>query len=140
MFPTDSDTTPSNVLSTTGSNNANFETDAGGSNPPYDLTVVGQFAGSPSAFGTYDQGGDVFQWNEALVGAGRQICGGAYAGPSSFLESDSTFSSQPSEYESVLGFRVAVVPEPDSIAIVFGRATQRGRESLITFSQLVGLF
>jgi len=55
VYATQSNTTPSNVLSSTGKNNANFSGygAAGPSDPVNYLTPVGFFAGSPSAYGTY---------------------------------------------------------------------------------------
>ena len=64
-FPTQSNDIPSNVLSATGTNNANFISDDGEppnygfTDPVNGLTPVGAFADSPGPYGTYDQGGDV---------------------------------------------------------------------------------
>jgi len=63
-FPTRSNTPPSNVLSATGTSNANYNNNAQYTDPINYLTPVGAFAASPSSYGTFDQGGDVFQWNE----------------------------------------------------------------------------
>jgi formylglycine-generating enzyme required for sulfatase activity len=124
LFPTASNTAPSNVLSPTESNNANFlDPVLGFTDPVNFLTPVGAFADSPSAFGTYDQGGDVYNWDEALTGGpGRQIRGGDYAGEVAGLESDSS-NSIPSSGESIsVGFRIAEVPEPSSIALLAAAA------------------
>ena len=69
-YPTKSNTAPSNVLSATGTNNANYlaspiPTLAIYTDPTNHLTPVGAFAASPGPYGTYDMGGDVWQWNEA---------------------------------------------------------------------------
>jgi formylglycine-generating enzyme required for sulfatase activity len=119
LYPTGSDTAPSNILSATNANGANFDDPTlGDSNPLGELTVVGAFTDSPSAYLTYDQGGDVYNWNEEIVGGGRQIRGGSWASGIASLESDASFASQPSDYEGVLGFRVADVPEPGSVALL----------------------
>ena len=36
------------------------------------LTDVGAYASSPSYYGTFDQGGNVYEWNETLVDSGAQ--------------------------------------------------------------------
>ena len=119
LYPTGSNNAPSNVLSMTGTNNGNFgDPNLGYTDPINFLTPVGFFADSPSGWGTYDQGGDVFQWNEAIVNGGRQIRGGAFGTQVAALESDSSFIAAPSEYESVVGFRVAEVPEPGSVSLL----------------------
>ena len=70
LYATQSNSMPSNVLSSTSTNAANFTA------PPYTaptygqtdvvdgLTPVGAFAASKSYYGTYDQTGDVWQWVE----------------------------------------------------------------------------
>ena len=62
-YATQSNTTPSNVLSATGTNNANWDAVAPGgltdvlTAPATLYTPVGSFADSPSAYGTFDQAG-----------------------------------------------------------------------------------
>jgi len=72
-YPTKSDSVPTNVLSASGTNNANYYDNYGTGNggftdPVNYLTAVGAFAASPSAYGTFDQGGDVWQWNDTSIG------------------------------------------------------------------------
>ena len=43
-----------------------------------DLTSVGSYPGSASPYGTFDQGGNVFEWNEAIAGTNRVARGGNF--------------------------------------------------------------
>ena len=118
LYPTQSNTAPSNVLSSTGTNNANFD-DGTYTDPLGLLTPVGEFDESPGPYGTYDMGGDVFQWNEAnFYGAYRGLRGGSYYYGSNYLDSVFRSHDDPSGDNAFYGFRVAVVPEPTSIALL----------------------
>ena len=122
LYPTQSDEAPSNLLSSTGTNNANFtDAETGLSNPPYGLTVVGAFAASPGPFGTFDQGGDVAQWVETESGTVRGICGASFADISGDLMSTTNGSggTDPAYAGIDLGFRVAYVPEPGCLSLLF---------------------
>lgn len=138
-YPTksDADNPPSNVLSATGANNANFDSttnadSAGYTDPTNFLTPVGAFAASPGPYGTYDMGGDVWQWNEAIIGSKRGLRGGdchldVSRLASSYCSSDHIGgydSSPPADGWSPVGFRVAGldVPEPGSVAMLVGIA------------------
>jgi formylglycine-generating enzyme required for sulfatase activity len=115
MYPTMSDTAPVNILSTTGTNNANYDFVA----TPNNLSPVGYFAGSPGPYGTYDQGGDVWQWNETEVDpASRGLRGGAFFWGSDTLAASYRNLCTPGGENETLGFRVAGVPEPGSIALL----------------------
>ncbi|MFZ1932367.1 MAG: SUMF1/EgtB/PvdO family nonheme iron enzyme [Thermoguttaceae bacterium] len=132
-YPTKSDTVPSNILSSTGTNNANFydaysTTNNGFTDPTNYLTPVGAFAASPGPYGTFDMGGDVWQWNEAEVtSSSRGLRGGSwsnlYYGPG-LLASVDRDSSDPTDGDGNfgLGFRVACVPEPGSIILLVSGA------------------
>lgn len=70
-YPTRSNTLPSNVLDSHGTNNADYH--VGDSwktgytmGPPYYRAEVGTFAASPSAYNTLDQAGNVSEWTEAI--------------------------------------------------------------------------
>ncbi len=109
-YPTESYTAPVNVLSSTGTNNANFYdyTGAGLTDSVNKLTPVGAFAASPGPYGTFDMGGDVFQWNEAVVSASYRGCrGGSYSVSSNDLASSYRSSGNPAADPSSTGFRIA---------------------------------
>ena len=120
-YPTQSNTPPSNVLSATGTNNANFSGNGASlsSDPLNFLTPVGAFAASPSAYGTYDQSGDVWQWNETnYFNYARGLRGGSFADVASALLSGAEDNIAPVGYDPNVGFRVAYVPEPSSIELL----------------------
>ncbi|MGA2232083.1 MAG: SUMF1/EgtB/PvdO family nonheme iron enzyme [Tepidisphaeraceae bacterium] len=120
LYPTQSDTPPSNVLSATGDNNANFlDPVLGLTDPLNGLTPVGAFVDSPGPYGTFDMGGDVSQWDETEVNTNERVIGGAAFNVGvSYLESDNLFASPGSTYASVTGFRIAELPEPNSLALL----------------------
>ncbi|MGD0140106.1 MAG: SUMF1/EgtB/PvdO family nonheme iron enzyme [Tepidisphaeraceae bacterium] len=84
-----------------------------------DSTPVGSYA-YPSYYGTYDQGGDVFQWNESIdAHIDRVLRGGSFDYPNSFLPAGGSFLSLGASLEnSNSGFRVSQVPEPASVWIL----------------------
>jgi formylglycine-generating enzyme len=120
-YATKSNIAPNNslILATTSTNDANYEF----ADPTNHLTPVGTFAASPGPYGTYDMGGDVFQWNEAIISGLRCIRGGGWDANSSDLASSyrDHIAFYASEEGSVVGFRVAsgvAVPEPGGIALL----------------------
>jgi formylglycine-generating enzyme required for sulfatase activity len=129
IYPTQSNTGPSNVLSATGTNNANWYN--GATDPTNLLTPVGSFALSPGPYGTYDMGGDVFQWNETdvsdMYGSYRGVRCGSWSNGSINLEScvrdydNPTALTESSSPYGLYGFRVAsseAVPEPSTFALL----------------------
>ena len=134
-YPTKSNTAPINILSPTGTNNANFwdeyDTGNGGDTDPTNyLTPVGSFVLSPGPYGTYDMGGDVWQWNETDISASfRGGRGGSLNDNSTHLASSTRDIGYPTTENYGLGFRVAssvVVPEPDSLALLLAGAVAFG--------------
>jgi formylglycine-generating enzyme required for sulfatase activity len=129
-YPTQSDSPPNNALATsTSSNEANFYTDADGYTDPTNLlTPVGTFSESPSAYGAFDMGGDVWQWNETDVSdTTRGMRGGSYYYYDNYLASSQRSDYPPQDATYTVGFRVAVVtpesvPEPASLALLFSVA------------------
>jgi formylglycine-generating enzyme required for sulfatase activity len=87
-------------------------------------TNVGTYSCDPSSYGTNDQGGNVYEWNDAVIaGSSRGLRGGAWNGSfdsgATFLRSSSRYNvgSVPTDEGSFVGFRVASVPEPTSILL-----------------------
>jgi formylglycine-generating enzyme required for sulfatase activity len=114
LYPTRNDIAPSNVLSATGTNNANFYIN-GYTDPTNFLTAVGAFAASPGPYGTFDQGGDLGQWNDTALGSlYRSVRGGAFTSESSILSSSIGGADGPTDEFFGEGFRVATVPEPST--------------------------
>jgi formylglycine-generating enzyme required for sulfatase activity len=97
---------------------------------PGKVTDVGAYKKSPSSYGTFDQGGDVFQWNETIIaGSARGNRGGSWEAGSPAASDPNTQDFPPVELPFV-GFRVAsVVPEPATglllLAGVLGLAMAR---------------
>jgi formylglycine-generating enzyme required for sulfatase activity len=115
LYPTQNDSAPSNVLSMTGTNNANYYNGTF-TDPTNFLTNVGAFADSPGPYGTYDMGGDLYEWTEGFGNdESRIIRGGSWA--DSGLMSTTRLSSEPSGGNDTIGFRVAEVPEPTSASL-----------------------
>jgi sulfatase modifying factor 1 len=127
-YPTSTDLMPNNnhPLSDTG-NSANFR-DTGGVNVYttgllfYPMTDVGGYTTSESPYGTFDQGGNVTEWNETVVISlslpYRGVRGGVWAGNlGSLAASVRSFGSPSSTENTNAGFRVAaasIIPEPSA--------------------------
>jgi len=77
-----------------------------------DVTDVGSYTGSASPNGTFDQGGNVREWNEAILfGSGRGERGGSFSFDANLLAASSRGSLVPASGGSDVGFRVASLPE-----------------------------
>ncbi len=84
----------------------------------YPLTDVGAYTASVSPYGTFDQNGNVWEWNEGLINASaRGIRGGSWGNLSSFLNASSRIGNLPSGETVNLGFRVASIPEPSTLLL-----------------------
>jgi sulfatase modifying factor 1 len=120
LYPTQSDSAPGNAIGG-AANQANHQ--VGGifavtQSPVYSatqnyLTDVGAFSNSASAYGTFDQGGNVFEWNDDVAGdGGRGIRGSAAMAHEFYMRNyDNTGYPDPSEEFNYVGFRVASVAE-----------------------------
>lgn len=86
------------------------------------LTEVGSYKLSASPFGTFDQGGNVWEWIENLSASGneRGTNGGSYTdGYSNYMHASQQGVSQPPDAanNSAHGFRIASVPEPSTATL-----------------------
>jgi formylglycine-generating enzyme required for sulfatase activity len=85
-----------------------------------DLTDVGAYSRSASPNGAFDQGGNVWEWNDAIIdGSNRGVRGGSFRYDPSFLAASfrGEKTSPSLEFERV-GFRVAMIPEPSTALLV----------------------
>jgi formylglycine-generating enzyme required for sulfatase activity len=83
------------------------------------LTDVGSYVGQESYYGTFDQGGNVWELNDAVIsGSSRGLRGGSWGDSEFFVRSSIRGSNGPSAEGSTMGFRLASVPEPSSIALL----------------------
>lgn len=147
LFPTASNSVPTVAtansvgdISNPGSNVVNYDHGADWNSQDGNVTTVGS-AGplSESFYGTSDQGGNVWEWNEALInGSSRGVRGGGYNNFLSLnLDSSGRDYSGPGYEPSFdsFGFRLATVPEPSSLVLaalgllgaLFGWRRQNGR-------------
>jgi formylglycine-generating enzyme required for sulfatase activity len=86
----------------------------------YDLTDVGSYTGSASPSGTFDQGGNVVEWNEAIIRtSNRVVRGGSFIGYPSHLAVSHRGYTIPIGQSNGVGFRVAMIPEPTT-SLLFG--------------------
>ena len=98
-------------------------------------TNVGAYTGTTSPYGAFDMGGNVWQMTETLFGLFRSIGGGSYFNDASFMKgnSQSDFDTIDGQSATFMGFRVAMIPEPSTLALAafgfIGLAAWRWRRS-----------
>jgi len=86
-----------------------------GTNP---FTDVGAYTAATSPYGTFDQNGSVWEWNEALVSSSaRGLRGGSWSINSVGLAASFRFSDNPTFEFFNIGFRVASIPEPSTMLL-----------------------
>ena len=98
------------------------------------LTDAGAYGLSDSPYGTYDQGGNVWEWNEQIVAfvSLRGIRGGSWINDASNLAASPLYAYGATNESDYVGFRVAsLVPEPGTgllgMTAVLGMALRRKR-------------
>jgi len=121
MYPTRSDRAPLAILNDASSNSANYKPDGEyllGS--PYWTTDVGEFAASTSFYGTFDQGGNLWEWTETVLTWDRvTIRGGSFGSGESRLSRAHNYMLAPasSDYYST-GLRIVQIPEPATVCLL----------------------
>ena len=99
---------------------ANFY-DSGYVNNTYYTTEVGAYDAKPSdsAYGTFDQGGNISEWTDAVTGSARSVRGGSYGSAGPNLQAhDANLKCGPTYESYAIGFRVAQIPEPATLGML----------------------
>jgi sulfatase modifying factor 1 len=124
QYPTSSNSEPNNnpPSSDTG-NSANFYNPNNGyatGNISFPLTDAGAYTLSHSPYGTFDQGGNAFEWNETAIPNSLRGCGGgSWNEDYAVLRSSySLHNIVPTYAEGHVGFRVASIPAPEPTSIL----------------------
>ena len=121
-YATGTDTAPNNNLpSADTGNSANFDDrDYTTGDFDYPLTDVGAYGLSASPYGTFDQSGNVWEWNETLIGPYRGVRGGAWNSDTDLIGGlIRGLALRPAHESGTIGFRIAAtaevaVPEPST--------------------------
>ena len=140
VYPTQSDSAPGNEVGG-AANQANYfagdyavTQSATYSSTLNYLTDAGAFSASASAYDTFDQGGNVWEWNDAVIGSSRGLRGGSWNYDGNALRSSGRGYGGPTFELNFVGFRVASadaapIPEPGTwaaMAIFAGGAAYAG--------------
>jgi len=121
-YPTSSDSVPGRDMTEAANpgNNANYYGSPFPIDYPHYTTVAGEFEFSDSPYGTFDQGGNVWEWNEAVSGGlFRGLRGASFTSyDGNGLPATDRHTNYPTLEDNRVGFRVALVPEPTSILLL----------------------
>lgn len=126
-YPTATNSAPGNDITelTNGRNNANITVlSKPAIGEPYFRTEVGTFFRSKSYYGTFDQGGNVWEWNETTSGGPssslRGLRGGSSRDPAIVLHASNQDFTSPAGQDQYIGFRIAAaVPEPSTVGLIW---------------------
>jgi MYXO-CTERM domain-containing protein len=103
--------TQSNTIATAQANYLSFSSGINNTTP------VGSYAAN--FYGTFDMGGNVVEWNEAIiVGSFRGLRGGSFNNDVNTLRADLRGNGRPAGEVGNVGFRVSQVPGPGSVALL----------------------
>jgi formylglycine-generating enzyme required for sulfatase activity len=124
LHATQSDTAPTIAsanstgdISNPGAKVANYNSGADWNSQNGNVTTVGSAAAN-NYFGTADQGGNVFEWNDAVIsGSSRGRRGGSFNSSENSLRASNRSNVDPTLEINIIGFRVASVPEPTSLLL-----------------------
>jgi len=103
LYATATNSAPGAATPSAAANLANFSYVVNG------LTPAGAYTGSAGFYGTFDQGGNVFEWNDAVIsGSFRGLRGGSWLNDVDTLRSSFRYRTNPeNDSSSSIGFRVA---------------------------------
>ena len=118
-YPTGSNTAPGrDMADPLPGNNANYNGTPLLPLSPIDsgkyTTVAGEFQNSDSPYGTFDQGGNLWEWNETIIGSYRGLRGGAFLYADYTLLASMQLNENPAAQGGSTGFRVSELSEPIS--------------------------
>jgi len=109
-YPTRSDTPPQALLPNNSDNSANYDKVARA------VTPAGAYPASQGYYGTHDQAGNLWEWNEAEIDGDRGLRGGSYGDYLLLLHASYRDSQTPTLENEFVGFRIAanadVIPPP----------------------------
>ncbi|MBN1491512.1 MAG: SUMF1/EgtB/PvdO family nonheme iron enzyme [Phycisphaerae bacterium] len=118
-YPTSNDGVPGRDLNDVSGNNANYYGTPFPIDSPYYTTIVGEFQNSDSPYGTFDQCGNMWEWNEAVIGLYRGVRGGSFLlNSGNYLHASNRNYNYPTIEYYNFGFRVSEVPEPGTLALL----------------------
>jgi formylglycine-generating enzyme required for sulfatase activity len=84
------------------------------------LTDAGAYASALSPYATFDQGGNVWEWNETLAPPlfrNRWLSGGSWGSGPFHLPAHYRNHDHPANFYINVGFRVASIPEPSTLLL-----------------------